>query len=283
VEVLLGEHLLIVDPLAMTSAQGGNIRVVLEARAAAGRHYQIASRIQMVGIDGATVLALLGYRKVASGGKTDASITLSGEGATVRDLAGTLTGDVRIVVGPGRIAKNKRDFGGDPLARLLETLNPFRETEKETNLECAVLRFPIRNGVAVIDRGLGVQTDKVNIIATGAVNLRDETLDLAFHPKVREGLGLSVQATLADMVRVQGTFANPIVGIDPAGSARTAINISAAVLTAGVSLVVTNLYDRALAAKPCEAALGRVQPSGANAIQQTLKAPAQLIDKLLGR
>jgi hypothetical protein len=38
------------------------------------------------------------------------------------------------------------------------------------------------------------------VIATGAVNLRDETLDLAFHPQLREGLGISLQTTLAEMV-----------------------------------------------------------------------------------
>ncbi|MET0216497.1 MAG: hypothetical protein ABW205_01025, partial [Burkholderiales bacterium] len=103
------------------------------------------------------------------------------------------------------------------------------------------------------------------------------------HPRLQEGLGISIQATLADMVRVQGTLANPTIGIDPAGSARTTLNIGAAILTGGTSLVATSLYDRAVATQPCQAALGKVQPSSGNVITETLKAPGRFLDKILGR
>ena len=222
-----------IDPFVLTGSRGGSIGATLEVNPVSGHRYRIASRIQIRGMDGGALFALLGSQQVIEGARTDASINLSGQGATVRALAGMLNGDVRIVVGPARFAPVAINFG-DAFVRVFETINPFRKTDKEIRLECAVLRSTIHDGVAVIDRGLGVETDKLDVIATGAVNLREETLDLAFHPRLQEGLGISIQATLADMVRVQGTLANPTIGIDPAGSARTTLNIGAAILTGGL-------------------------------------------------
>jgi len=284
VETLLSDDALRIAPLTLTGARVGTVTATLEVRSAAREHYRIASQVRIAGMDGAAVLALLGSQESVSGAKTDAALDLRGDGSTLRDLAGSLNGDVRIVVGPGKLGTHTLDFGGNAFSRVMDTVNPFRKTDRETNLQCAVLRFPIRDGIAVIDHGFGAQTDKVNVIAAGAVNLRDETLDLAIHPRVREGLGISVKATLAEMVRVRGTFADPAIGIDPAGSARTAISLGAAVLTAGGSLVATNLFDAAVATQPCEAALGRVQPSGnKNVVTETLNAPARILDRVFGR
>ena len=284
--IRFGETVMRIDPLTIAGARGGSIAASMEVHTVARERYGIASRVRIAGMDANAVLGLLGSRKIVSGAKTDASIDSSGQGTTIRALAGTLSGDVRILLGPGRIATATVDFGDDALVRALDALNPFRETERETRIQCAVLRFPIREGVAVIERGFGVQTDKLNIIGSGVVNLRDETLDLAFHPRVREGLGLNIKATLAQMVRVRGTLANPIVGIDPEGSARTALQIGAAVLSGGTSLVVTSLFDRAVATQPCDAALGKVRPSSTtttNVITDTMKAPARVFEGIFGK
>jgi hypothetical protein len=284
--ISLGESRLRIDPVAFASGRGGGFSGTLEVSALADNRYRIASRIETTGVDADTVIALLGASPVGSGAKTDAKLTLRGEGATLRSLAATLNGDVRIVVGPGRFPSGALDLGDDTLVRVLDTINPFHKREKETRLECAALRFPVRDGVAVIENGLGFETDRISVIATGAVNLRDETLDLAFHPQLREGLGISLQTTLAEMVRVQGTLTHPVIGMDAAGSARTALNIGAAVLTAGGTLVASTLFDRAMAARACDAALGKVQasrPSATGMITDTAKRPIRILDKVFGK
>jgi hypothetical protein len=93
------------------------------------------------------------------------------------------------------------------------------------------------------------------MVAAGTINLRNETLDLALRPNVKEGLGIGA-ASLAELVRVTGTLSNPSVGIDTLGSARAALSVGGAIMTGGLSLLGEAALRKGTAdPQPCQTAL----------------------------
>jgi uncharacterized protein involved in outer membrane biogenesis len=209
------------------------------------------------GIDLGRVLKEAGVEALA-GGRTDLRVDLRGQGASWRALMGSLSGEALLSVGEGRLRNTALDWaGGDLLTQLVGVLNPLSRSEETTPLSCAVVRFVAKDGIATADRGIAVETAKVNVVGAGTVNLRDEHLDLGITPRAREGLGVSLTSPLAGLTRVRGTLASPALSLDELGGVRTAASVGAAFATGGLSLVGEVLYDRIAGdGSPCRTALG---------------------------
>lgn len=199
-----------------------------------------------------------GGSDMLAGGRTDARVELRGHGASWRALMASATGEVVVSVGEGRLRNSAIDWaGGDLLVQLVGVLNPLSRTEDATPMSCAAVRFVVKDGIATAERGIAVETAKVNVVGTGTVNLRDEHLDLGITPRARDGIGLSLTAPLVGMARVRGTLAEPALSLDELGAVRTAVSAGAAVATSGLSLVGEALFDRLTAdSNPCRTALG---------------------------
>lgn len=199
-----------------------------------------------------------GGSDMLAGGRTDARVELRGHGASWRALMASATGEVVVSVGEGRLRNSAMDWaGGDLLVQLVGVLNPLSRTEEATPMSCAALRFVVKDGLATAERGIAVETAKVNVVGTGTVDLRDEHLDLGITPRARDGIGLSLTAPLVGMARVRGTLAEPALSLDELGAVRTAVSAGAAVATSGLSLVGEALFDRLTAdSNPCRTALG---------------------------
>jgi hypothetical protein len=82
-----------------------------------------------------------------------------------------------------------------------------------------VLRLPLSDGIARIDRSIAAETGKIAASASGTLNFRDETLDLSVQPQIRQGVKIDV-SQFASLVRIQGRFDKPAVAIDAAQSAQ---------------------------------------------------------------
>jgi hypothetical protein len=81
--------------------------------------------------------------------------------------------------------------------------------------------------------------------------------------------------TLSSLMRIQGTLAEPRIGTDLEGLAKTGASIGAAVATGGLSLLAESVYGQVSADEyPCETALARkieVSPSKIRAILEKVK------------
>jgi hypothetical protein len=156
------------------------------------------------------------------------------------------------------------DFGAD-ITELLNALNPARTSDPYTELKCAVIRLPIRQGVARAENSIAAETSKVSVIGGGTIDLRSETLDLGFRPKATTGLGVGLGG-LASLGRVRGTLAEPKVAIDAAVAATAATQLGLAAATGGLSLLAGKLLTESVPDQPCQAALtGVVRPQQAEA------------------
>jgi hypothetical protein len=169
-------------------------------------------------------------------------------------------------VGEGRLRNKSVNWAaGDLLIQLVGALNPLAKSEDTTLLTCAAARFVINEGLATTDKGIGVRTAKVDVIGSGTIDLRTETLNLGIRPRARDGVGLSLSTPLAGLTRIRGTLAKPSVGIDAEGTMRTAATVGAGVATGGLSVLGELLFDKVTSSDPCQAALGQ---SGATQSQQ---------------
>jgi len=192
------------------------------------------------------------------GSKGDLQVNLQGRGESVRALMGSLTGETILRIGEGRIQNQAAHWAsGDLLFQLLGALNPLAKSEDSTALSCAVARFTILDGIATTDKGLAARTDKVDVVGSGIIDLRTEKLDLGIRPSPRQGVGLSLSSPIAGLTRVRGTLAHPAIGIDTAGTLRTAASVGVAAATGGLSMLGEKLFDKVSAdADPCRTALG---------------------------
>jgi len=198
------------------------------------------------GISMERIAAATGNAGSVTGGATDIAIHLDGPGESAARFVGGANGEVRLVMGPARASGAALDAGGGAISSILDKVNPFRRTDPYTDLRCAVVRLPVRDGIASSHRTIAYETAKVNMVMAGTINLRTEGLDLAIRPNVKEGIGIGAGA-LSELVRVTGTLSDPSVGIDTLGSARAALSVGGAILTAGLSLLGEAAYSKVTA------------------------------------
>lgn len=192
------------------------------------------------------------------GGKTDMTMTLSGSGTSVAEIMAGSNGQLEVITGTGKLYNKTIDIAGaDIVFSALDMINPLSEQEEYTSLECGVVKFDIKDGMATSDKGIALQTGKLNVVGSGSINFKTEELDLAVKPQAREGLGIGL-GKLVDAVSIGGTLASPSPKVDTAAALKTGLTAGAAVATGGLSLLAEGLFDKATADNsPCDTALGK--------------------------
>lgn len=245
------------------SAGGGSIKVDVSVDGTR-TPATVALRLDGADVDWGRVLADSGAIEAVRESKAEIAVNFAGAGRSTREIMATLSGETKIVVGPGRIQNRILDLaGGDAVGQVLGAINPFDKADEFTTIHCAVARFTVREGIADGRDALALETGKMTVAGSGRLDLRNETLDFAFKPEARQGIGLG---NVVGMVRVTGTLAQPNVGVDPLEAVKSAIDTGAKIATLGLSETAKSLLlgRPSGIASPCQAALGRrdqVQPA----------------------
>ena len=266
-------------PTLQASAFGGTAAANLSLDAAHQPSPTLALHAQMKGMDLGALLAAAGAKREVRGGKTDVRIDVAASGSTPRQWESTMTGTIIAQVGPATLVNTRIDLDS-PLNKLGAAINPFHNVDPSTELQCAVVRLPVHNGVAEVERSIALETKKFGASASGKLDFRAQTLDLAIRPQIRQGVPLDIPQ-VADLVRFRGPFASPTVAIDSVATAATIARIGAAAYTGGLSMVGESLLSRA-GGSPCEIALGRA-PAGAQLAGGNVGTVVEDIGKALGR
>jgi uncharacterized protein involved in outer membrane biogenesis len=209
---------------------------------------------------GALVNAIKGS-EILSGGESELTLDLSGAGSSPRAIAASMNGGLITKIGPGRINNDAIDtVGADALMGLMRAVNPGDQSDDFTALKCGVVKFDVKKGIATTERGIAAETERMNVTGSGTVDFKTEKLDIAIRTEPREGVGLSA-SSLAGLVRVGGTLADPTPEVDAVGASKVGASAVAAVATGGLSLLAQGLYSRASADEaPCDTALGIKKP-----------------------
>ena len=227
----------------------------------AGKTPDLAVWTDITGVDSGALSNALHGAGVLDGGKTDVSLSLTGQGTSLREWMAGLSGSVKGVLGPGRIDLNSLEKHGGKSARDgLALINPLVAQSDSLALHCAVVIFDIRDGLATSTNQIAMETGQVNVVGTGTINLASEALDLGIKPTAREGVGVG---GLAGLVRLRGTLAEPAPATDTGGALMAGASIGAAVATGGVSLLAQALLSSVNDdPSPCATALGKRQAKG---------------------
>jgi uncharacterized protein involved in outer membrane biogenesis len=265
-------------PVLQATAFGGSILGRLQLDASRASDAALSVHAEAKNLDLSALLAATGVKREMRGGKTEVKADITAHGASPRQWASTANGNVIAMIGPATIVNPKS--GTDvPMDRLFEATNPFRSVDPSTQLQCAVVRLPLKNGVATIDRSIAVETNKLGATASGTVDFRSETLDLSIRPQIRQGVTIGVPQ-VADLVRFHGPLTSPSVGIDATATAATVARLGAAVYTGGLSIIGESLMAQATAdpGAPCNVALGHGAASSASAkAAPSAKTPATAV------
>ena len=226
---------------------------VLDARAATPRFsLEVSgSRVNM-----GNLLNALRDKRMMTGSTGQLYINLEGQGRTPRAMTASMSGRFLTSVGPGRIHNGAiKRLGADALMQLARAFDPADKSDRVTDMQCGVIRFDVKRGIARTDRGIAAETKRMNVIGSGTINFATEAIDLALKGQPREGVGLSASA-LGNVVRVGGTLADPSAQMDGLGALKTGASVGAAVATSGISLLVQGLFNRITAdSAPCKTAL----------------------------
>lgn len=237
--------------------------------------------LDTAGVNLGTVAADMNMTRMAIGGPTDTELKLASRGRSVRDLMGGLNGTVRFDAGRTEIdnAQLREAIGPWAMSGLTMVDSGFT-TRQKTVLNCAVVRFPVKDGLVDLGRGVAAETDAFNLTVVGGVNLKTEALDLGINPEPK-GPSLGVTQATAGLVRVRGTMASPAVGLDAMGAGRTALKFGAAVATGGLSLLGDSLLNEATRdPNPCATARG--EKPAAQPQQQQQQKPSNPADAIGG-
>jgi hypothetical protein len=248
---------------------GGDVKLAGALDASDAKDSKFSVNMSGSKIELGKMMASLGQGDVITGGPTELELNLRSVGASSAALAAALEGHVKLVTGPARTRNRVLDSAGlNIVAQVLNAVNPTRRTEQYSQVECAVINVPVTKGVVFVDRTVAIETSTVGIAMAGTINLGSETIDLSIRPQAKKGIGIG---GLANLVKVQGTLADPSVGVDIAGAAGTAAQIGIGVMTGGLSLLAKGLFDSATMQAPCETALrgGKAPASGKSGGQST--------------
>ena len=183
-----------------------------------------------------------------TGGPMTIHADFASTGNTMRDLAASVTGPVTMRMGPG--AWNSKP-AGDKEALMT---NAFAsEGAQKVQFECVTANLPFHAGVARGRSIVGFRTEASELITSGSLNLRDESIDLHGRVRAHKGVTLGL-AQIAGDVRIGGHVTKPEMSLDPEATAGVIARAGAAIATLGVSVIGSALLEKMEPghADPCE-------------------------------
>jgi len=185
---------------------------------------ELSTRID--GLDVGQMLDQLGYPQTIDG-NLNADIVLNASGNFTAEMMAGLNGRMDIWMADGRV--DHRYFNmlqGFLGSNILRLLNPFKSKKDRETVNCWVNHIEVNDGTA--DCILLLDTEQTNILAAGAIDLGTESINLGIKPTPKKGYGLNGVGTIgfsfkefSKPLRLGGTLAKPVLGLDPKRTAFT--------------------------------------------------------------
>ena len=199
------------------------------------------------------LLARVDPSSKVSGGSMKLAFDVKASGNSLHQIASNSNGKIQLSINQARMGTNFLNDAGDFVVTLLDSMNPMRKKTSETILECAVAYLPINHGQINIANTVGAETDRLNVVLAGSINLKTEAVNLTIDPQEKSGLTTGLD--LAGLVKMGGTLSNPKAAINQAGVVNSAVSIGLGFLTGGASILAENARSMTTKSHPCRNAL----------------------------
>lgn len=169
--------------------------------------------------------------KDAAQGEMYGRIQLAGRGNSIREMLAAADGQIGMVVDKGVISNLLLELIGLDVA---ESLGILATKDKPVALSCFVVDMEVTKGEAK-SRAIVLDSADTTVTATGAVNLKDERMDITVTPHPKDVSLLSVRAP----VHARGLLKKPNVAPDAAAlAARGGVAAALAVLLTPVAALI---------------------------------------------
>ena len=179
------------------------------------------------------LLAGFGVEQSGTTGTIKARIKLTGTGDTLRDSLATSDGRIAIILPKGTFWTQYIQLSEFDLGVFIQKLLQDK-LKKPVEINCGLLGFTVRNGVAAADPIL-IDTDKNVMTATGGFSFKDESLDMNFRADGKKFSLFSGQSP----VGIKGYFAEPGINIiSPQLLARGGAGIALGVVASPLAAVL---------------------------------------------
>lgn len=174
----------------------------------------------------------------------DVEIFLQGRGADLASFMKSLDGVIKISTQKKTRGYNIAQYflGQDLITSLVDE---FQERGKDLDIECVAAHVRINKGVATTKRSVALQSDKINMVVEGHVDLGKEYTKVSMISQPTSGLRLGLSDFLS-LVKIQGPMALPDFKISGSKFVEKGVEWGiatgvVAALTGGVSLVAGGL------------------------------------------
>ncbi len=273
---------LALKPLNATTS-GSNLALQMDLDASNPKSANVKTRIDIKNFQPSS---LPKYKDKFTGGKTDVAIDVSGAGNSVANIMAGLNGKFLAQMGAGTFKSSATSAAtADAFSSLKSAIYGGKDSGSDTQINCGVINLNIKDGIATADKGIAINTSKMNIIGSGVINLKTEELDIAIDPQAREGVGISA-GQLAELVKIGGTLAEPKAVPSTEAALKTAASAGAALATGGLSILAQGMFDKSTADEdPCATALGKksttkpAEKTTTTTTTKTEEAPKSTSDK----
>ena len=203
--VSLHDRLLKLSPLTFTVSQGTlTSDIVIDARR---RPAHTSYDIRLAATPMGRLLAGFGVAEAGTSGTIKGKIHLEGEGDTVHQSLSTAHGRIAFVMPQGTFWTRNVQLAELDIGTFAQKM--FQGKLKEpVKLNCGLIGFTVRNGVAAADPIL-IDTSKNVIVGRGGFSFKTEALDMAFRADGKKFSLFSGQSP----VGLNGYFASPGINV----------------------------------------------------------------------
>jgi hypothetical protein len=173
------------------------------------------------------------------GGAMQVDARVAAHGDSMKALLASASGPVNIRVGPARIlspAAGHAEFWFNGLFS--------RKDSSQVDLACVSMRLPFHDGIAQGEGIAGARSDASQLLTSGSIDMRQQTVDLHGRIRARSGVSIGI-STFAGEVKIVGKVARPQLNLDEAGVGGAIARIGAAIVTSGISIIATSIWDGA--------------------------------------
>ncbi len=151
----------------------------------------------------------------AASGPLDLDLAVTANGADLHALLASMSGQVSGSIRGGSLADRTINLAGQTIIEWMFT----RTADGSAPLVCFVARFDFEDGIGTA-RQLVLETDKVQAVGGGTLNLRNETMDFVFTPRAKRNdlvgtvgpVHVSGPLSKPEIKLTDGTVAAKVVG-----------------------------------------------------------------------
>ncbi|OPZ76700.1 MAG: AsmA family protein [Alphaproteobacteria bacterium ADurb.Bin438] len=184
-------------------------------------------------------------KKIESG-KLSLKGNFKTKGENVADIMGNLDGNLLLQAENANVNFEIPSIEGS-------VINTILRGSKKDMVSCFVTNLDFKDGVASLNRRIGVETSKINMTFEGNVDFKKEYLKLVAKPMSKKLVGQTTDF-ISSVAKLEGPLSNPKVVVSPLSvvSLGTALidKVSAVASKTGVDLTT---YDK----NPCKTALNK--------------------------